>query len=143
MAVISLTSSGVVPDSSASLANGTVKTGVTIVPGEVVALDSDGDLIKAVNDTATNAAAVGIAVSEASGGQPCRYVTAGELETAAATFDADALGMWYFVSSTAGDLEEYSDIANAEYATIVGRPVGAARFLVRIDASGEVKDSSP
>jgi len=75
MADLSITSANVVPSDNASIiSKKRVAAGVSITAGDVVALDTDGDLVLADASAEATNTPVGIAAVAAEAGQPCAYI---------------------------------------------------------------------
>lgn len=105
--------------------------GATITAGQVVRKDTDGKLVLASDNSATNAAAEGIALNGASDGQPLKYHRSGLIDLGATI----AVGKVY-VLSTSGAIAPVDDIAGGEYITVIGVGTAADRMRVGIIQSG-------
>lgn len=131
MANLTQTAGNVVPASGASIEYGTA--GETITAGMPVYRDaSSGKYMKAANDTATKAAAVGVAVNGAALNQPITVQTKGGINLGATL----AVGTTYCVSDTAGAICPDSDIGEAEFKTILGVATTTSNLALLINASG-------
>lgn len=120
MADLSITAANVAKGTSAKTENGTA--GATITAGQVVYLDqaTTGEWLLADADSATAAARgtgkIGIALNNASDGQPITVQTDGNI-TIGATMTA---GLAYFLSPTPGGIAPYGDVLSGDYVTLVG-----------------------
>lgn len=87
---------------------------------------------KAVNNTATLAAAKAIALTPGASGEKGYVVKSGEIDLGATL----AVGMRYFVSNTAGAICPSADIGTGEYVTLIGIATAAGVLKVNFQASG-------
>ena len=133
MADLSLTAANV------SLTNGVssveqVTYGDTVTQGLVLYEDAadSNKYKKAVNNTATLAAAKGIALTPGVSGEKGYVVKSGEIDLGATL----AVGMRYYVSNTAGAICPSADIGTGEFVTLLGIATTAACLKVNINASG-------
>lgn len=126
MAAISITATSVVGSQ-----NVTKTAGGTITAGQVVRLNASDQVVAAVNDTAANAAAYGIALNGGATGQPIAVQTQGQ-PTIGGTV---AVGKVY-VLGTSGGIIPVDDIAGSEFITIVGVGISATVIDLAIKASG-------
>jgi hypothetical protein len=127
MAALSITAANV-----RSYGNRTVGiAGGTITQGQVVRKNTSQQIVVAVNDSAINAAACGIALNAASANQPVEYHTDGLLDPGATV----AVGMEYKLG-TAGGIIPVGDTAGGEFGTFVGYGTTASRLLVAFVKSG-------
>ena len=105
--------------------------GGTITAGQVVRLNTSNEVVTASDDSATNAAALGIALNGASSGQPVSYHTAGNINPGATV----AVGKVYVVS-TSGGIAPIDDVAGGEYITYLGVGTTTSNLSVQIHVSG-------
>jgi hypothetical protein len=133
MAALSITAGNVVGGVGISQLNGFA--GEAITAGQPCYCASDTGLyMKAKDDTAAHAAAVGIALNGAALNQPLFLCTAGPL-TIGATVSA---GTVYYVGDTAGDITA-SDVGTGEYVTVLGVATSASVINIKINVSGVAK----
>lgn len=135
MADISITSSAVVPSTTANIARGTA--GATITAGQALYADaSDSNKLKpAAHSSAASAAVVGVAVNSASAGQPVEYITSGDVTVNSALTAATV----YVLGNSAGAISAADDLhssSGSRYGTIVGISTSATVLRVGINASG-------
>lgn len=129
MADLSITAANVVKYSNATTRTGTA--GAAITAGDVLYLDTTMKLAQA--DTATKAAAVGIALNDAASGQPVVYLVSGGINPGATV----AIGTVYVVSdNAAGAIAPVADLASEDYVTILGVGTTTSRIEVNINVSG-------
>ena len=117
MADISITAASVQKTSSTGVQQGTA--GGTITAGQSVYRDSaDSNHIKAAVATAdASAAAVGVALSGASDGQPIFFASGGNVTYNAAL----TVGTVYAVSgNAAGAIAPVADLGSGDYVTVLG-----------------------
>lgn len=132
MAEISITNTAVLATSD------TIKkdaiAGETIAAGKWIYIDAaDNNEAKlAQNDsTAAQADAVGIALNGASAGQPVQYAIAGNV-----TVDNTTADKFYFLSSTAGNMELESDLASSERIVLLCYATSATNIKLAINNTG-------
>lgn len=120
------------PANVAHVAGGGSKRGVagaTIVAGNTLYLNSSNQLVPCEHDqTATEAACVGIALNGAATGQPVRYATSGNIDVGGVL----VLGETYVVGAAAGAIAPVADIAAGEFATILGIATSASNLKMGI-----------
>ena len=104
--------------------------GGTITAGQVVRL-SGANVIAAVNDTAANAAAYGIALNGGGSGQPIAVQRDGDITIGGTV----AVGKIYALG-TAGGIIPVDDIAGSEFITIIGVGISATAIRLSIKAGG-------
>ena len=112
MAIISIT--------EAALDSGEPSTGIAgeaLTVGEIVYLASDSKLYKADNSTTTKAEVEGLMLCSCAADKVAIFATTGQTVTVDALGSA---GKILVASSTAGDLEELTDVAVGEAITLVG-----------------------
>jgi hypothetical protein len=132
MADVSITAGSVTADSTASLAQGTSSANITA--GKIVYRDStDSYTIKlADTSTTTKAAAVGIALTGSSVGQPVVYCTSGTVNLGGNVL---VRGTVYSVADTAGGLRPVADNGAGDCVTVVGVATATNTLKVSIIAS--------
>lgn len=109
--------------------------GAAITAGQALYLDSSNDWQLAdANVSATEAAAIGIALNGGGVGQPVKAITAGCVNLGAGA--AAAAGEVYVVSATAGSIAADGDIGTGLYKTILGVGIGSNQVQLSINASG-------
>lgn len=115
--------------------------GGTITAGQVVRL-SGSSVVAAVNDTANNAKAYGIALNGGASGQPIILQKTGDVTIGGTV----AVGKIYALG-TAGGIIPVDDIAGSEFITVIG--VGISATAIRLSvmpggvaAAGAVSDVS-
>lgn len=104
--------------------------GGTITAGQVVRL-SGSSVIAAVNDSAANAAAYGIALNGGGSGQPILVQRTGNVTIGGTV----AVGKIYALG-TSGGIIPVDDVAGSEYITIIGVGVSATVIKLSINAGG-------
>lgn len=136
MADFSITATSVIPSSSANIQKGTA--GGTITAGMPVYKDSsDSNKIKPADaDADASSNAVGIAVTGAASGQVVYYVTNDSaLELGLADSD---VGKPLFVSTTAGGICPWEDLATGDYATFLGMVSTGGTVKMNITRGGVI-----
>jgi len=128
MADLSITAANVVKYSNATTRTGTA--GAAITAGDVLYLDTTLKL--ADTDTAAKATAVGIALNDAAIGQPVVYLVAGGINPGATV----AIGTYYVISATAGNICPVADLVPGDYCTGLGWGTTTSRIEVNINVSG-------
>lgn len=107
---------------SVLLTGGLQVTGVaggTVARGNVVRLNTSNQYVVAVNDSAANAAATGIALDDAASGQPVTIASLDRGGVLAGVATNGAVGKVY-VLGTAGAILPVDDVAGGEFITVVG-----------------------
>ncbi len=135
MADYSVTAASVVKTSNTAISEGIA--GGTITAGQAVYMDStDSSKLKGCDaDVQASSVAVGVALHGAANGQPLKYATSGNL-----TFNsAFAVGDIVCVSTTAGGLAPYADLASGDFVTVVGIATTATNLKIDINASEVAK----
>lgn len=132
MSDLIITAANVLPASSAQTE--IVTAGATITAGQPVYKDaSDDDKAKlAVASSAAAANAVGIALCNASAGQPLVIAYGGDVTLGSVMSE----GVTYLVSSSAGGIMPTADIAIGDFATVLGTAVTTSSLRLKINASG-------
>lgn len=132
MADLVITAANVVKTSGVSV-EGTA--GATITAGTPIRIDaSDSNELKESDCTtsATTAGVDGIALNNASDGQPLTYLKSGGVMNLGATL---AVGKIY-VLSTSGGIAPVDDLTTADYTTVLGVATTTALITLAITASG-------
>jgi len=102
--------------------------GATIVPGNVLYLDSTTNTLKlADGDLDTESIVVGIALDSAISGRVCTYAPPGAVINIGATV---TLGTIYVLSLTAGAICPWADIGTGDYPNVLF--IGATSNLVEL-----------
>lgn len=111
--------------------------GATITAGQPLYRDGTdgGDLKPADADAESSSVCVGIALHAALDGQPIEYLTNGPINIGATV----TVGQVYVVSTTAGGIAPYSDLATGDYVTILGVGTTTGRIDVRLNNSRTAK----
>lgn len=133
MTALSITAANVIAGTNAITENGI--SGATITAGQVVYLDTaTGRYELADNDSATLAVrqARGIALNNASDGQPLRILKSGDI-TIGATM---TVGAAYYLGATPGEIIPTGDLAQDDYVVLLGIAKTAAILGVDIQYSG-------
>lgn len=105
--------------------------GGTITAGLTVRLNATNEVIAAGNDSAANAAAIGIALNGASDGQPVAYQKSGSIDLGATL----AVGKVYVLSAS-GAISPVDDVATSDYVTVLGVATAADALKLGIVVSG-------
>ena len=122
MGVITVTAANVRPCDGYPLHTRRANTGATVTPGQAIYIASDGDAEPADGDDASQAQAVGIALSNGNGGtsfaagERIDYVTHGPVSG----FSGMTPGAAVYVSQTAGALDHTPSATAGDYNYIVG-----------------------
>lgn len=107
--------------------------GEAIDAGEVIYLDrTTNTYLLADADAVASAKAAGVAVSSAAAGQVVAFQEDGTYTAGATT----AQGTPYFVSTTAGGIAPFADLASADYVTLLGFGVTGNKIRLAINATG-------
>lgn len=134
MADLTITAASVLPGTGADIAQGTA--GETITAGMAVYLKSDGKYWKAQDDGTVaesgSGTTIGVGLNGASAGQPVSVQRGGPITIGATV----AVGTWYGLSATAGNISPVADVASTNYATILGIATTTAIINLKPNASG-------
>lgn len=131
MADLSQTAANVRPGSGATVQPFTA--GATITAGQVLYQDSADNKVKLADTTsAAKAAAIGIAITNASTDEVVYVLTEGDIDVGATL----AVGEVYAVSDTAGAIRPDSDNGTGDYCTTLGRASTASNLKFKKDVSG-------
>ena len=129
MADLSITAANVVKGAGSTTRSGTCGT-AAITAGDALYTLS-GALELADTATAVTAACVGIALCDAAAGQPVVYLAAGLIDPGAIV----AIGTYYALSATAGNIAPIADCAAGDFVTGLGFGTAADEITVAINAS--------
>lgn len=132
MAELSITAANVVKVAGGNAVLNRGTAGATITAGQAVFIDTaDSNLIKLAdaNDTLAKSQVAGVAAHGASTGQPIAYWISGPV-TIGATVVQD---MIYVVGTTLGAIMPISDVANASYASVIGRATSTTVLTIDIN----------
>lgn len=143
MAAISVTAANVLKAiAQLGLPGSTVETGnlfgATVTAGQVVYRDTVANSykLKLAQATALANAAYGIALNGGADGQPADIIRSGLYNPGGTV----VVGMVYAVSSAAaGSIVPYSDLASADYVTIIGVGITSSLIYVNFSISGVAK----
>lgn len=105
--------------------------GGTITAGLLVQKNSEGEIVSSSDDSATNAAVVGMALNGASDGQPVSYQASGLVNPGGTV----SVGKVY-VASSSGGIAPIDDVAGGEYITTIGIGTTTSLIKMSINASG-------
>lgn len=133
MADIAITAANVLPGLGATLANGTA--GATVTAGQVVYQDpTTGRYAPANNNNATaaNRSPAGIALNNASTGQPMDIIQSGPV-TIGGTLSP---GVMYYLSATAGGICPVADLGAGKYPAALGFATSASVLTVKLQEAG-------
>jgi hypothetical protein len=130
MADLSVTASGVLKGSSASVSSGTA--GATITAGQTVYLDAATSTYKLAdaNSSAAASTVVGIALCGASSGQPFYFVTEDDDFTPGATLSMTA--PVYVLSATAGGIAPVADLTTGHYPNVLFVAKSTTKAVLKI-----------
>lgn len=123
---------------SVLLTGGLQVTGIaggTVARGNVLRLNTSNQWVVAVNDSAVNAAARGIALTDGASGQPVTVAILANGGVLGGVASNGAVGKVY-VLGTAGAILPVDDIAGAEFVTVVGVGVTTATIQLGVIAGG-------
>lgn len=130
---LTITAASVAKSTGAVTSTG--EAGATITAGQAVYLASDGQLELADADAVLTAECVGIALHGASTGQPLTYQRGGRISIGATT----TVGQIYVVSTTAGGIAPYSDLASGDFPTIIGMAPTTSTIDIDLNSLGVAK----
>lgn len=136
MAALIQTAASVVEGAGANKASGTA--GGTLTAGMPLYEDTaDGNKLKAARaNAATTAIVKGIALNNASSGQPITYQSGGEINLGATL----VVGEVYCLSDlVAGQIVPYIDLGTLDYVIPLGVAKTASNFLLNVTNSGTAK----
>ena len=139
MATLSVTIGDVIVVTSAS-ANGNGTAFEAIDAGEMVRFSSSDNLIHLADATTTDDATItdgGMALCTAAAGQPVTYAKTGSVITIAS--GTLVTGTAYYLSGTAGKLEEFSDLSSGEFITLCGLAISTSNIKLVVDSLGVAK----
>ena len=127
MAALSITPASVVAGGPIVTGN----AGATLTAGQVVRKNTSDQWVAAVNDSAANAAAFGVALNGGAVNQPIAVQTSGPI-TIGATVGVGKV----YVLGTAGGIIPVDDIAGTEFITNIGVGASASVLTLMIVPSG-------
>jgi len=137
LAEITITASAVAP-----IANSTIQAeynaGATIAAGQFVYIDTaNSNVLKLAqgDGTTLESTVAGMALSSGSTGQPIKIAIGGTVTIGAVV----AAGVFYFLSSTAGNMELFTDVASTEKTVLVGFATTTSILDLRIIITGIAK----
>lgn len=134
MADLTITASEVAGSGQGLFRTGTAFEAISA--GKAVYLDAaNGGKVRLADADALNSSrVVGIALNNASAGQPVEYlVNGGTITVTTSTF---ASGVPYYVSTTAGGLAPYADLGSGDFVTLVGIGTGTTSMRILLAISG-------
>lgn len=137
MAEISITASAVAPVADSTRTENRV-AGATIAAGQWVYLDTANNSVAKLaqgDGTALEATVSGMALNSAVSGQPVQIATGGQVTVGSVV----AAGIFYFVSSTAGNMELFTDVASTEKTSLVAYGASATVIEILIRNTGIAK----
>lgn len=135
MANLTITAANLVADYQAVIKTGTA--GEALSAGDAIYADSsDSDELKMCqfDNTAAEAAAVGIVLADVIDGATVTYIVSGELAFGSILTAAVVYGL----SATFGKIAPVTDLASTEYMTVLGVAKSTSTLQVRIVISGAV-----
>ncbi len=121
MADLTIVAASVVKSTGATLEREKV-AGESVTQGQVVYLAADDKWYKALSASGGSALAsgsgtkIGIAMNAASAGQPLVVQVGGNVTIGAAIL----VGVWYYLSNTAGGICPVADLGTGDFSTILG-----------------------
>lgn len=135
MADLTVTATSVVPVTGYTFEDGIA--GATITAGQTVYKDtSDSNKFKLADaDAATTAECYGIALNGCASGQVVKVQVGGELNVGATL----TVGQVYVVSTTAGGIAPYADLASGDYVSILGVADTTSNLVLRLFNTGVAK----
>jgi hypothetical protein len=135
MADYSVTAASVVRTANTAISEGTA--GGSITAGMAVYIDTaDSSKLKACDaDVSATSVAAGIALHGAANGQPLKYATGGNLTFNTAFTTGDVV----CVSTTAGGICPYADLASGDFVTVLGIATSTSNLRLQINASETAK----
>jgi hypothetical protein len=135
MADYSVTAASVVKTANTAISEGIA--GGTITAGMAVYIDTaDSSKLKACDaDVSATSVAAGIALHGAANGQPLKYATSGNLTFNTAFTTGDVV----CVSTTAGGIAPYADLASGDFVTVLGIATSTSNLRLQINASETAK----
>lgn len=135
MADITITAADVLKTTTTAVTEGIA--GGTITAGMPVYIDTAASgVLKACDaDVAATSVCAGIALHSAASGQPIKYAYSGSLTISAVM----TVGQIYVVSTTAGGVAPYADLASGDFVSILGVASTSSNLILSINNSGIAK----
>lgn len=134
MSDLAITEANVLPGTGAKVSSGFA--GGTVTRGDAVTLDADGLVIRATNDfiqVPLKDDVKGIALNDASTGQPIDYQTEGQI-TIGGTM---VVGETYFLSADSGKIMPLGDVVELDSLVVkIGMAISATVMALKIYRSG-------
>lgn len=133
MADLAITAANVIPSSLARIKHATA--GATITAGKPVTIDPDTSKVVLADSNHATAAlrkSKGVALNNASDGQPVAYASEGPV-TLGAVLTAGAA---YYLSDTPGGICPAADVGSGERAVLLGMATSASVLAIAIQDSG-------
>jgi hypothetical protein len=135
MANLTITAASVAAGSNAALVNQYL-AGATITQGQAVYVDSTTNTVMLADaDVLASSAATGVALNAASIGQPITYQRYGNITIGATV----AVGVAYYVSTTAGSICLESDLATGDFPHFLGFATSTTVIALDPKACGVAK----
>lgn len=135
MADLTITAASVAAGANAALVNQYL-AGATITQGQAVYVDSTTNTVKLADaDALASSAATGIALNAASAGQPITYQRYGNITIGATV----AVGVAYYVSTTAGAICLESDLSTGDFPHFLGFATSTTVIALDPKACGVAK----
>ena len=135
MADLTITAASVAAGANAALVNQYL-AGATITQGQAVYVDSTTNTVKLADaDALASSAATGIALNAASAGQPITYQRYGNITIGATV----AVGVAYYVSTTAGAICLESDLSTGNFPHFLGFATSTTVIALDPKACGVAK----
>lgn len=106
-----------------------------IVSGELVYLDTDGEVNKAINSDSAKDAVAGIALQFADAGNQCPVVTGGVIQVS----NTLVIGDTFILAALGGDLMLATDLLSSQFLTIFGAATKTDEITLHIKAFGVPK----
>lgn len=135
MADLTITAANVAKGTNAAVVSSYL-AGASITAGQSVYLDSATNTIKLADaDALASSAAVGVALNAASSGQPITYQRSGNITIGATV----AVGVAYYVSTTAGGICLESDLTTGDFPHFLGFATSTTVIALDPKACGVAK----
>lgn len=137
MAEITITASAVAPVASSTITEQRT-AGATIAAGQWVYIDTANSNVAKLaqaDGTALEATVSGMALNSASSGQPVTVAISGQVTVGSVV----ASGVFYWLSSTAGNMELFTDVASTEKESLVCYAASASVIEIVIKNTGIAK----
>jgi hypothetical protein len=131
MADLSVTAASVAKATGAATDEGTA--GESVTAGQPVYRNQTdaGKLYRTDADAEASSVCAGIALHAAAAGQPLEFLTSGPIDIGATV----AVGQVYVVSTNAGGIAPYADLASGDYVSLLGVGTTTGRIEVRLNNS--------